>query len=161
VPLTNYYRTLGVSAGAGLEEIRTAYRQKARKYHPDVYEGNKSYATRKMKEINAAYNTLKNPEERAAYDRTLAAAKPVRRKKTSAGSTGTAARRRASAGPARPQRGTYRSAPYPEPEVFFRPADMDFSGTMDLFQRMMSDMMDFMEEDTEEMLSSMILAMMR
>jgi|GEM_PF-4798859 len=156
MPVTNYYRTLGVAGSAGLEEIRAAYRQKARKYHPDVYAGNKSYATRKMKEINEAYNTLKNPAEREEYDRMLAASRPARQKAPRRDRPARKEKLQAQARTRRPA-----EARYPEQEVFFRSADPEFVGSWDLFHDMMSEMMDFMEEDAEDMLSSMILAMLR
>lgn len=156
MPVTNYYRTLGVAGSAGLEEIRAAYRQKARKYHPDVYAGNKSYATRKMKEINEAYNTLKNPAEREEYDRMLAASRPARQKAPRRDRPARKEKPQAQARTRRPA-----EARYPEQEVFFRSADPEFAGSWDLFHDIMSEMMDFMEEDAEDMLSSMILAMLR
>lgn len=64
----DYYETLGVSRDATDDEIRKAYRKLAHKYHPDKTGGDKE-AEEKLKEINAAYDTLKNPEKRAKYDR--------------------------------------------------------------------------------------------
>ena len=55
------YKVLGVSPGASDEEIKKAYRALAKKYHPDVNPGDKE-AERKMNEINAAYDQLKNPQ---------------------------------------------------------------------------------------------------
>lgn len=61
------YQILGVSRSAGEEEIKRAYRQLARKYHPDV---NKSpEANEHFKEINQAYEVLKDPQKRAQYER--------------------------------------------------------------------------------------------
>lgn len=68
----NYYKTLGVEANGSPEEIRQAYHAMAKKYHPDVYHGSKSYATQKMKKINAAYEILKDPDARRQYDQELA-----------------------------------------------------------------------------------------
>ena len=56
------YKVLGVSPDASDEEIKAAYRAMARKYHPDRNPNNPE-ATRKMQEINAAYEQIKNPEK--------------------------------------------------------------------------------------------------
>ncbi len=62
----DYYKILGVSRDATQEEIQRAYRKLARKYHPDV---NKSAdAEEKFKEINEAYEVLRDPEKRKKYD---------------------------------------------------------------------------------------------
>ncbi len=62
----DYYKLLGVSRTAGKEEINKAFRKLARKYHPDV---NKDPgAEDKFKELNEAYEVLKNPEKRKRYD---------------------------------------------------------------------------------------------
>jgi len=63
----DYYEVLGVSRGASPEEIKKAYRQLARKYHPDVNPGDKQ-AEEKFKEVQEAYEVLSNPETRARYD---------------------------------------------------------------------------------------------
>ncbi|GMW01179.1 MAG: chaperone protein DnaJ [Candidatus Hydrogenedentota bacterium] len=61
------YTVLGVDEKASQDEIRKAYRKLAQKYHPDKASGDKA-AEARMKEINAAYDTLKNPEKRKQYD---------------------------------------------------------------------------------------------
>ena len=61
------YEVLGVSKNASQDELRKAYLKLAHKYHPDKTGGDKE-AEDKLKEINAAYDTLKNPEKRAQYD---------------------------------------------------------------------------------------------
>ena len=66
--MTNYYKTLGVKKTATQEEIKTAYKSLVKKYHPDLYQGDKAYAERKTKELNAAYETLSDSELREAYD---------------------------------------------------------------------------------------------
>ncbi len=63
----DYYRTLGVARNAGPDEIKSAYRKLALKYHPDRNQGNKE-AEATFKEINEAYEVLSTPEKRQVYD---------------------------------------------------------------------------------------------
>ena len=56
------YKVLGVSPNASDEEIKKAYRRLAKQYHPDVNPGDEA-AARKMQQINAAYEQIKNPEK--------------------------------------------------------------------------------------------------
>ena len=63
----NYYTILGVKSSANLEEIKTAFRQLAKKYHPDKNSENKS-AEDFFKELQEAYETLSNVEKRGKYD---------------------------------------------------------------------------------------------
>lgn len=63
-----YYETLGVSRGASDAEIKSAFRRLAKQYHPDRNNGDPD-AERRFKEINEAYEALKDPQRRAAYDR--------------------------------------------------------------------------------------------
>lgn len=63
---TDYYAALGVERGASAEEIKKAYRRLAQKFHPDV--SKEPEAEVRFKEIAEAYQTLKDPEKRAAYD---------------------------------------------------------------------------------------------
>ena len=64
----DYYKTLGVERTASAEDIKKAYRNLARKYHPDRNPGDKEAETR-FKRINEAYEVLSDAEKRANYDR--------------------------------------------------------------------------------------------
>jgi len=63
----DYYNILGVDKNASQQEIKKAYRQLARKYHPDVNLGNKE-VEEKFKKINEAFEVLGNPEKRTQYN---------------------------------------------------------------------------------------------
>jgi len=62
----DYYAVLGVEPTAGDAEIKTAYRRLARKYHPDV--SKEPGAEEQFKAVNEAYEALRDPQKRAAYD---------------------------------------------------------------------------------------------
>src|SRR5438309_11246078 len=63
-----YYDVLGVQRIAGESELKSAFRKLAMKWHPDRNPGDNSSEVR-FKEINEAYEILKDPDKRAAYDR--------------------------------------------------------------------------------------------
>ena len=62
----DYYAILGLGRDSSAEEVKRAYRKLARKYHPDV--SKERNAEDKFKELQEAYEVLKDPEKRAAYD---------------------------------------------------------------------------------------------
>lgn len=66
----DYYQIMGVPRDASVDTIKRAYRKLARKYHPDV--SKEPGAEERFKEVGEAYEVLKDPEKRAAYDRIAA-----------------------------------------------------------------------------------------
>jgi molecular chaperone DnaJ len=63
----DYYETLGVKRDASQDDLKKAFRQLARKYHPDLNKGSKE-AEEKFKEVNEAYQVLSDPQKKAEYD---------------------------------------------------------------------------------------------
>lgn len=72
--IPDHYGTLGLSRRATAEEVRIAFRVLARKFHPDL-NPNSPEAIRKTQDLNAAYETLTDPQLRRDYDRDLDAAR--------------------------------------------------------------------------------------
>ena len=64
----DYYATLGVSRTASAEDIRKAYRELARKYHPDLHPDDDA-AKQKFKQVQNAFDVLNDPSKREMYDR--------------------------------------------------------------------------------------------
>jgi len=67
----NYYEILKVKKDATQSQIKDSYKNLVKQYHPDVYDGDKSFAEYKTKEINVAYDILSNPELKREYDLSL------------------------------------------------------------------------------------------
>ncbi len=68
-----YYQRLGLSPGASPEDIRRAYRQLSKRYHPDTSPLAPEVAIRRFQELQEAYSVLSNPLQRAIYDASLQA----------------------------------------------------------------------------------------
>ena len=66
-----HYQVLGLTMNASADEIRLAYRNMAKVYHPDRVSGNKAFNEEKFKQINEAYQVLSDPQKKAIYDLTL------------------------------------------------------------------------------------------
>ncbi|MDR3358828.1 MAG: J domain-containing protein [Desulfovibrio sp.] len=68
VAYKDYYKLLGVDRGSSAEDLSKAFKKLARQYHPDLHPGDKK-SEEKFKEINEAYEVLKDPEKRRLYDK--------------------------------------------------------------------------------------------
>ena len=75
--MRDYYDVLGVSPDAGAEEIKRAYRQLARRYHPDISGDDRGAA---FKELARAYDVLRDPSRRRHYDAQLSQPAAPRRR---------------------------------------------------------------------------------
>jgi len=64
----DYYEVLGVEHGATKQEVKKAFRRLAKKYHPDIYDGDSKEAEEKFKEISEAYEVLVDEDKRVKYD---------------------------------------------------------------------------------------------
>lgn len=65
----NYYNELEVTPTASTAVIKAAYKAQVKHYHPDVFKGDKLFATNKLKTLNEAYEVLCNPSKRLEYDK--------------------------------------------------------------------------------------------
>jgi molecular chaperone DnaJ len=68
MPKRDYYDVLGVSRSASEQDLKSAFRKLAKEHHPDYNPGDRA-AEQKFKEVNEAYEALRDPQKRAAYDR--------------------------------------------------------------------------------------------
>ena len=84
----NYYDILEISQNASPEVIQNAYKTLAKKYHPDVYQGNKAEAEERMKLLNEAYEVLSDPKKRMEYDSKIKDNSVGSSTNTSSGNTG-------------------------------------------------------------------------
>src|SRR5574341_573040 len=88
-PEIDYYKLLDLLPSATVEEIRSAYRQKAKELHPDLNPDDPAGASLEFQQLSAAYEVLSDPETRRAYDLARWRVEVDRRKKTRrASSTG-------------------------------------------------------------------------
>ena len=78
----NYYEILEVNENASIEVIDKAYRVLAKKYHPDVYEGDKKQAEAMMQKLNEAYDVLSDENKRLNYDAILKRKKQIELEKS-------------------------------------------------------------------------------
>lgn len=76
--MQNYYEILNISKDSTDDEIKKAYLTMIKKYHPDIYQGDKVFAEQQTSLITEAYTTLKNKELRMKYDRKTFTNQPSR-----------------------------------------------------------------------------------
>ena len=69
--MKDYYSILGLPREATAELIKATYLALSKIYHPDVFKGNKTFAQKRMQEINEAYETLSNTKKRSEYDKKI------------------------------------------------------------------------------------------
>ena len=67
----NYYDILKIDKNASEQEIKESYKQMVKRYHPDLYPGNKAKAESITRDLNEAYETLSDPEKKTIYDLSL------------------------------------------------------------------------------------------
>ncbi|AFY72736.1 DnaJ-class molecular chaperone with C-terminal Zn finger domain [Synechococcus sp. PCC 7502] len=67
----NYYEILGITPWANERQIRSAYRDLSKLYHPDTTKLSPEVSLEKFKELNQAYATLSNPDRRKSYDQSI------------------------------------------------------------------------------------------
>lgn len=67
----NYYDVLRIDKNASAQEIKDSYKKLIKRYHPDLYPGNKVRAEAVTRDLNEAYEVLSDPEKRAMYDLSL------------------------------------------------------------------------------------------
>lgn len=67
----NHYELLGVKPTASAQDIRRAYRELSKLYHPDTTELSSAISTQKFQALNEAYGILSNPEQRLTYDQKI------------------------------------------------------------------------------------------
>ena len=66
--MQDHYVVLGVPRNADQELIKATYKALLKIYHPDVFKGDKKFATEQLKKINIAYEILSDPKKRKNYD---------------------------------------------------------------------------------------------
>lgn len=76
----NYYDVLKVDKDASAQEIKASYKKLIKRYHPDLYPGNKTKAEAITRNLNEAYDVLSDPDKRALYD--LSIDEPISETKT-------------------------------------------------------------------------------
>ncbi len=67
--MDNYYKILNISKNASIAEIKKAYLNELKKYHPDIYKGDASFAQDKTAKLNEIYSVLKDENLRKEYDK--------------------------------------------------------------------------------------------